>query len=132
MVECAQRTLAGWKDGATRDISEDMMRLTLAVVAKTLFSADVEKDAPEIGQALTDVLGLFNMLMVPFTDLIQKLPLPSVRRFHRARDFLDKTIYDIIDERRRTGADHGDLLSMLLLAQDEQGDGGSMTDKHVR
>jgi cytochrome P450 len=132
LVECAQRTSAGWKDGETRDISEDMMRLTLAVVARTLFSADVEKEAPEIGQALTDVLGLFNMLMIPFTDLIQKLPLPSVRRFKRARDFLDKTIYGIIDERRRTGADHGDLLSMLLFAQDEQGDGGSMTDTQVR
>jgi cytochrome P450 len=132
IVECAQRTSAGWKDGETHDISQDMMRLTLAIVAKTLFSADVEKDAPEIGQALTDVLGLFNMLMIPFTDLIQKLPLPSVRRFKRARDFLDKTIYGIIDERRRTGADHGDLLSMLLLAQDEQGDGGSMTDTQVR
>jgi cytochrome P450 len=132
MVQCARRTAGKWTDGETRDISEDMMRLTLAVVAQTLFGADVDSDANEIGQALTDVLGMFNLMLIPFADLLQKLPLPSMRRFERARSFLDKTIYDIVNERRKTDEDRGDLLSMLLLAQDEQGDGGSMTDTQVR
>ncbi len=132
MVECAKRAQVRWTNGETRDISEEMMRLTLAIVAQTLFGAEVENDADEIGQAMTDVLGMFNMMMIPFTEFLQKMPLPSMRRFERARGLLDKKIYTIINERRESGDDRGDLLSMLLLAQDEQGDGGSMTDTQVR
>lgn len=132
MVECAERSAARWTAGETRDISEEMMRLTLAIVARTLFGAEVEEDADEIGRAMTDVLGMFNMMLIPFTEFLQKMPLPSMRRFERARAFLDKKIYSIINERRQSGDDRGDLLSMLLLAQDEQGDGASMIDTQVR
>jgi cytochrome P450 len=108
-----------------------MMRVTLAVVGRTLFSKDVEDEAADIGQALTDVLGTFGTMMLPFTRLVQLLPLPKLRRARRAEKFLDKTIYDLIAERRASGVDHGDLLSMLLLAVDDEGSGG-MTDKQVR
>ena len=108
------------------------MRLTLAVVGKTLFSADVESEAGEIGEALTTVLKMFNMLMLPFSEYLEKLPLPAVRRFEKARARLDETIYGLIRERRNSGVDGGDLLSMLLLAQDEESGGGGMTDTQVR
>lgn len=132
MAACAAHTREEWRPGATYDISREMNRLTLAIVAKTLFSADVSSEADEIGAALTEVLGLFEMVLMPFSQWIEKLPLPSVRRFERARDRLDQTIYRIIAEHRASGRDTGDLLSMLLLAQDEEGAGGSMTDKQVR
>lgn len=132
MTECAAKTRDRWTDGATLDISNEMMRLTLAVVGKTLFSADIESEATEIGQALTTVLKMFRMLMLPFSEYLEKLPLPAVRRFEKARDRLDQTIYGLIRERRKSGHDAGDLLSMLLLAQDEEGDGGGMTDTQVR
>lgn len=131
MVDCAMKTRAGWKDGAAFDIAREMNHLTLAIVARTLFSADVSEEADEIRAALTDVLSLFEMVLSPFSEWFEKLPLPSVRRFERARDRLDKTIYRLIAERRASGRDAGDLLSMLLLAQDED-DGGVMTDKQVR
>jgi cytochrome P450 len=108
-----------------------MMRLTLAVVGKTLFSADVEAEAAEIGEALTAILKMFDFLMMPFSEYLEKLPLPSVRRFEKGRARLDQTIFGIIAERRRSGEDRGDLLSMLLLAQDEEG-GGGMSDRQVR
>jgi cytochrome P450 len=92
----------------------------------------VESEAPEIGEALTTVLKMFRMLMMPFSEYLEKLPLPSIRRFEKARDRLDQTIYGLIRERRQSGEDTGDLLSMLLLAQDEEADGGSMTDTQVR
>ena len=101
-----------------------MMRITLAIVGQTLFSKDVEKDASDIGQALTDVLGTFGTMTLPFSALIQRLPLPKLRRAKRAQAFLDQTIYDMIAERRASGVDKGDLLSMLLLAVDEEGSGG--------
>lgn len=132
MVEFAERTRSRWSDGAVIDVHDDMMKLTLAIVAKTLFSADVEKEAAEIGEALTTAFEAFNIGILPFSELLEKLPLPYVKRFEAARARLDTTIYRIIDERRAAGADTGDLLSMLLLAQDTEGDGGGMTDTQVR
>jgi cytochrome P450 len=131
MVECTARSREQWTGGVELDMSREMMRLTLAVVAKTLFSADVTTEADNIGAALTQVMVLFDMVLMPFSEWIEKLPLPSVRRFEKARDFLDKTIYGIIAERRASKEDKGDLLSMLLLAQDEDG-GAGMSDKQIR
>jgi len=131
MSEIAIRTRERWRGGETLDVAHEMMRLTLAVVGKTLFSADVEAEAGEIGEALTSVLHMFNLLMMPFSEYLEKLPLPSVRRFEKARGRLDRTIYGIIEERRASGEDRGDLLSMLLMARDEDGSGG-MTDRQVR
>ena len=99
------------------------MRLTLAIVAKTLFSTDVDSEADEIGAALTQVFDLFEVILMPFSEILEKLPLPAVRRFKRARKRLDETIYRLIAERRASGRDAGDLLSMLLLAHDEEGNG---------
>jgi cytochrome P450 len=131
MTDCAARCRDQWKSGATFDVSKEMMRLTLAIVGRTLFSADVASEADEIGGALTQVFELFETMLMPFSEWLEKLPLPSVRRFERARDRLDKTIYRLIAERRASGRDAGDLLSMLLLAQDEEGE-GSMSDRQVR
>jgi cytochrome P450 len=131
MTGCAVRCRDRWKAGDTFDAAREMMRLTLAIVGRTLFSVDVTSEADEIGVALSQVLELFDAVLLPFSEWLEKLPLPSVRRFERARARLDQTIYGIIAERRASRADMGDLLSMLLLAQDEEGEGG-MTDKQVR
>lgn len=131
MTAYAERAATRWRDNETPDISQEMMRLTLSIVGKTLFDADVESEAQEIGEALTTVMNLFNMLLLPFSEFLEKLPLPQKRRFQKAKERLDATIYRLIDERRQSGADHGDLLSMLLLAQDEE-EGGGMTDEQVR
>jgi cytochrome P450 len=132
MVDFADRTRSGWKDGATLDIHTEMMRLTLAIVAKTLFDADVDAEAAEIGDAMTHAFESFNYAMLPFTEYLEKLPIAPVRRFNAARDRLDRTIYRVIAERRANSEDRGDLLSMLLLAQDTEGDGTSMSDEQLR
>jgi cytochrome P450 len=132
MTDYATRTSQRWRDGETLDVSNEMMRLTLAIVGKTLFDTDVEAEADEIGAALTEVMELFDFLLMPFSELLEKLPLPHVRRFRKARERLDATIYRIIEERRRSNEDRGDLLSMLLSARDEEGDGGQMSDLQVR
>jgi cytochrome P450 len=109
-----------------------MSRVTLAIATKTLFDADVESEAAEIGAALTDAIEAFNIAILPYAYLLDKLPLPVTRRIKRSRARLDETIYRIITDRRRTGADRGDLLSMLILARDTEGDGGQMTDEQLR
>jgi cytochrome P450 len=134
MTEWGLRTRERWQPGQTVDMADEMMRLTLAVVAQTLFSADVEEEAADIGQALTAVLDLFDLVLLPFSEFLEKLPLPFVKRFVKARATLDRIIYRIIAEHRASGQDKGDLLSMLLLAQDEE-DGtasGRMSDEQVR
>src|SRR5215471_11464330 len=131
MIQYTSRARDRLRDGETLDIAQEMMRLTLAIVAKTLFDADVESEAAEIGQALTEVLKMFETFSSPLTDILDKLPTPANRRIQRARERLDQTIYRIIEERRASGEDRGDLLSMLLLAQDEEGSGG-MSDEQLR
>jgi cytochrome P450 len=131
MTFYAAQMAARWQDGETYDMHTEMMRLTLAIVGKTLFGAEVETQASEIEGALAEVIGLFHLLQLPYSHLLEKLPLPQVRRFHNARARLDKTIYRLIAENRATGEDRGDLLSMLLAARDEE-DSGAMTDTQVR
>jgi len=136
MVECAVRLRDEWRSGAEFDVSQSMMRLSMAIVARALFSADIDSEADEISGALSQVFELFEALLMPFSQWLEKLPLPSVRRFERARDRLDQTVYRMIAERRASGRDTGDLLSMLLLSQDEEGDSDQsyrgLTDQQVR
>ncbi len=120
-----------WKDGEVRDVDREMMRLTLQIVGKTLFSANVADEADEIGAAMTILIDLFNYLLLPFSEVLEKLPIPHARRFRRAKEKLNSVIYEIINERRKSGEQKDDLLSMLLTAQDED-DGAGMTDRQVR
>ena len=131
MVGYADRMRRSWRDGATLDISREMNRLTLSIVGKTLFDVDVESQAAAVGEALTAVMESFWMMLLPFADALERLPVPKLRRARLARARLDAIIYRMIADRRASGRDHGDLLSMLLSAQDEDA-GGGMTDQQVR
>ena len=133
MVEHGERFAAGWRVGETRDVSLEMSRLTLAIVGRTLFDADVESEADEIGEALTETVALFRKsLTLPFAEVFDRLPLPGNRRFVRAKARIDATIARMIAERRRSSEERSDLLSLLLAASDPEGDGGRMSDAQVR
>jgi cytochrome P450 len=132
MAGYADRARNRWHDGQAIAFESEMHALTLAIAGRTLFGEDMEDEAAEIGAALTDVLSLFPRFALPFARLIQALPLPSNRRFDRARARLDATVYRIIALRRKSGRDEGDLLSMLMAAQDHEGDGGRMSDLQLR
>jgi cytochrome P450 len=132
MTHYANQVRQTWQEGSTLDMDHEMMRLTLAIVAKTLFDTDVTSEAENIGQALTTTMESWRQLMLPFAEVLEKLPLPIFRRFKEARSRLDAIVYRIIDERRADPRDRGDLLSMLMEAQDSEGDGSSMTDLQLR
>jgi cytochrome P450 len=133
MAAYAARRRDRWRDGTVIDAHREMMALTLAIVGKTLFDADVEHEAAEIGEATATTFESFNALFyLPFGERLERIPIPATLRFRKARARLDATIYRLIEERRRSGTDHGDLLSMLLLAQDTEGDGSGMTDLQLR
>jgi cytochrome P450 len=132
MVQYAERSGNRWHAGEKLDIAEEMMRLTMAIVGKTLFDADVENEATEVGDALTAMMKVFNLMTLPFAEYIEKLPIPSLKRARAGAVRLEELIYKMIAERRASGEDKGDLLSMLLQSRDEEGDGTGMTDKQVR
>ena len=132
MTMWAGRTRDAWRDGATIDVHAEMMRLTLNIVAATLFNADVERETEELAAALDSAFDAFDFGFGPLTAILDRIPTPSRRRFGRARARLDETMYRLIAERRRSSEDRGDVLSMLLAATDAEGDGRAMTDQQVR
>jgi cytochrome P450 len=129
MVEYTQRMLEGWQEGEERDVHQEMMRLTLQIVGKTLFDADVESDAQDVGKSLEMLLEIgANFRRTIFVP--HWIPTPTNLRMKREVEQIERILYRIIGERRASGRDAGDLLSMLLAAQDE--DGSRMTDKQLR
>jgi cytochrome P450 len=130
MVQYAQRTIDTWKDGEQRDLSRDMTRLTLEIVVKTLFNSDVSRDADHVGQILTSLVKPFASQATLKWILDNRLPTPGHRRYFNAVSEIDRIVFRIIAERRASGSDEGDLLSMLLAAQDE--DGTQMNDAQLR
>ncbi len=125
------RMADGWQDGAVLDIRAEMLLLALRIVGKTLFDTSVESEVHRIAAAVDSFQGFLPLAFVPFSTLIQGLPIPAMRRIRRGREELDALIYSMIRERRAEPGDRGDLLSMLLAATDEE-DAAGMTDRQVR
>ncbi|MCL4266292.1 MAG: cytochrome P450 [Anaerolineae bacterium] len=139
MVGYTDHLLAEWQDGQTRDVADDMMRLTMQIVSKTLFDADAvteaEDTAVSVGRAIHDLQAVSNGDYRRGFVLPNWLPTAGNRKRKRAIAHYSQTIERIIGERRATAVngqiqDNGDLLSMLMLSQDE--DGGFMNDRQLR
>jgi cytochrome P450 len=130
MVEYTNRMLMTWQDGEIRDIHQDMMQLTMEIVAKCLFNADVVGEAEEVGKNLTISLEHFNLRAKTMFLLPDNIPTLENTRFQRTVSQLNEVVYGIINQRRNSGEDTGDLLSILMQAEDE--DGTKMTDQQLR
>ena len=129
MAEYTEQLIATWRNGEERDIHEEMMQLALRIVGKTLFDADVTRDAKEVGETLDILLHIAanfgRTILVPLW-----VPTPRNIRAKLGIKRLEKVIYRIIADRRASGRDTGDLLSILLQAQDQ--DGTHMNDRQLR
>jgi cytochrome P450 len=133
MVEYTERTVERWREGETIDVHQTMMQLTLQIVAKCLFSAEVSSEAGRVGEALHVVMERFNDYARLAMVLPRWLALPRTSRMGRAVHELDVVIYGIIRERRtnpRTSEGADDLLGILLRQRDE--DGRPMSDRELR
>jgi cytochrome P450 len=119
-----------WKDGSVFDVRGEMLLLALRIVAKTLFDSKFDDEVHEFAAAVDSFQGFLPLAFLPFPELIQKLPIPAMRKIRRGRKLLDELIYRMIAERRAAPGDRGDLLSMLLGSVDEEG--GRMSDAQVR
>jgi len=115
----------GWCNGQQLDIAQAMMYLTLGIVGRTLFDVDLLDRADTLGRDITTLQSwVVRQLRVPFKIPRFGAPVAALAR-------LNETIYRLIHDRRASGVDKGDLLSMLLFSKDEE-TGEHLTDEQVR
>jgi cytochrome P450 len=121
IVDEAARARASWKDGEQRDIAIDMMHLTLKIVARTLFAADLQDEVLELADAINRIMGLYNFLvMLPAAEWLVHLRPPGLAAFVRARKRIDAVLYRMIDAHRRRGGNGGSLLDLMLAASSDE------------
>jgi cytochrome P450 len=137
MTETTAAMLERWQSVARRgeplDIGAEMMRLTLSVIVKTMLGAEAsdEAEARVVARALNITLEHLHGRAWALIKLPEHWPSPGNRCFRQAVDTLDKIVYRIIDEHRRQEENTNDLLSILLLARDEE-TGEGMSDQQLR
>ncbi len=127
---------ARWTSGTELDLREEMLAIALRIVGKCLFDLNVESDAEvkKISSAVDAFMGFLPLAFLPFSESIQRLPLPAMQRIRKGSAELDALIYAMIAERRAKPADRGDLLSMLIEAVDPEASGkesATMSDKQL-
>ena len=127
---------ARWEASETRDVREDMLAIALRIVGKCLFDLNVESDADvkKISSAVDAFMGFLPLAFLPFSETIQKLPIPTMKRIRKGIAELDELIYGMIAQRRADSTDRGDLLSMLMAAVDTEavsGEAATMSDTQL-
>ena len=130
MVSYADRLVDGWRDGEIRNVHDDMMRVTAQIVSKTLFDTDVESDVASIGRSFGIVLREVSSRFRRPLKIPDWIPTPGNLRYRGAIRRLERVVYRILAERRADPRDRGDLLSMLMSAKDQDGNG--MSDRQLR
>lgn len=139
MIDYTNKMMAQWQNGEQIDIADQMIYLTMLIVSKTLFDADAittsGKTADVIGNAIHVLQGVSNRDYARGVSLPNWVPTADNRLRNKAVADFNVAMEKIIEERRATAVnnqieDSGDLLSMLMLSQDEEGN--FMDDKQLR
>jgi cytochrome P450 len=128
MVQMTQEMLAAWLPESEVNISQEMQYLTLRIIAKALFNLDSRTVASDLGHAFDNVINHSRRRLDIWGQLGLELPFSAYGKAMAGKRTLDTFVYNLIAQRRAEGRDTGDVLSMLLAAQDE---GHTMTDKQV-
>src|SRR5258705_8700987 len=130
MVECALERMRQWRGGETRNIAEEMMKLTLEVAVRTLFSTTLAGDSEAIGKARTFLMRDYLRRARSPWRVPASWPTPANRRARREVEFMDSLIYGIISDRKKDPEPRNDLLSLLMGAM--HGDGSQMNQRQGR
>ncbi|EYB69489.1 hypothetical protein DEIPH_ctg005orf0054 [Deinococcus phoenicis] len=134
MTAAGDRMLERWRvryrPGDTVDVAEELMRVTLDIISRTMFGAEVGQDAAHIGPAVEEGTRFVNLRSQSAVRLPLRWPLPAHGRFRVAKGTLDAVVARIICERRTAGPGHGDLLDMLMEARDAD-TGERMSDQQL-
>ena len=138
MTQATLAMLERWREPAQQrepvDVAAEMMRLTLEIIGTTMFSTNLGSDSRRLGELMTTAIEYINERITTWTaafDFPEKLPTVKNRRFRQALRAGNQMVREVIEARRRSGTDHGDLLSMLMQMRDEE-TGEWMTDQQLR
>ncbi|MEJ2857930.1 MULTISPECIES: cytochrome P450 [unclassified Saccharothrix] len=130
MADAATRAVDSWRPGEVRVVEDDMQALAVTIVGEALFTTEIGPRAiEEIRRSMFEVTKN-GMLMALLPGALAKVPIPPNRRFHRAIGRIQAVVGEVVARRRAEGVDRGDLLSILLQAQDED-TGEGMSDRQV-
>src|SRR5215216_1660851 len=137
MIKKTLNLCDNWKEGSVLDIHQEMTRLTLEIISKSVLGYDIKPEDDEIGDSLLTCMKYFNRLLMPFGELIEKIPiLPINKGFQKAKRNLDSIVFRMINEHRmkleKNEEKDNDLLFTLLKSQYDSEDIGKMTDQQLR
>src|SRR3954469_7269107 len=130
MAAETREQIARWSPGDRIALAAEMMQMTLAIAGRTLFGVDVRRDASTVARAIEIGMRAIDAGMTSPLQLDDRWPLPRHRRMRRAVAMLDDVVYRLIRDGRALGTDRGDVLSMLVVARDD--DGSQLTYREVR
>lgn len=138
MTDFGRRHQGRWQDGARVDMANEMSELTLHIVVKTLFGLDLPAAVRRIGQAFelgNEYITARSNMPSSLRNALHRLPVPFTTRFRNGLAYLDETVYGLISQRRESGLEGDDLLSLLLNVRDEEAENSEeavMTDEQLR
>jgi cytochrome P450 len=118
MVDCTLEAQARWTEDADLAIDREMAALTLRIVGKTLFSADLEHDAGDIGHSLRDALQAFHRINSPLAMLFKPARTRATKQAAKARAHIGSVMVPIIQAHREDPGKYDDMLSMLMAASE--------------
>ena len=133
MLDATHKMLARWREiptGSAVAINLEMMRLTMSVISRSIFTVDIGEDFSEAGQALTQILDFASERSVSLLTLPLSVPTPGNQRLKKALAIIDQFLHGIIDDRRKKPPGD-DLLSLLMQMRDKE-TGEGMSEKQLR
>ena len=134
MTAYAENMSQKWKEGTTLDIHKEVIKVTSTIISKSVLGSDIKSEEGDlVGNALLICAEYFNHLLIPFGNLVGKIPFLRVNKdFQDAQKRLDSIVYDMIKEHQdnesKAGVTQTDLLYTLLHAQDAEAGIGRMSD----
>jgi cytochrome P450 len=118
-----------WKPGEVREVNEDMQALAVTIVGEALFGTELGRAAIEEARRSIPLIIHHGMIRALSPELVGRLLVRGNRRFDQAGTRMRAVVHEVIEGWRSDGEDRGDLLSMLLMARDENG--AAMTDEQA-
>jgi cytochrome P450 len=140
IVQYATEARDSWTENSEIDINDQMMQLSLHIVARTLFDSEVTADVLSVRDEVNTIMGLYNFLVAfPKLESVLHWPIPGIVKFRASRKKLDAVVEKMIASRRKLSLveleQRRDLTSMLMAARDYSETGGElegMTDTQLR